>query len=109
VPHPVVPHLPFPFPGDRFPSNLGAVVQRTVVDGKEPARQVVHDADGSWLVGDGLNDPNVQGACTVIALVQLTVRDPSLGKLATLEPGHLAWRSSTDLPWQIEPHSYPEE
>ena len=34
-------HLPFPFEGGRFPSSLGAVVQRTVLSGEQPAREVV--------------------------------------------------------------------
>jgi hypothetical protein len=55
-------HLPFPFEGGVFPEKLGAVVQRTVLDGHEPAREVVHADDGSWLVGDGVNDPNPPGA-----------------------------------------------
>lgn len=50
--------LPFPFPKDTFPRELGAVVQRTVLDGREPAREVVHTSDGLWLVSDGVSDPN---------------------------------------------------
>jgi len=50
--------LRFPFDGSVVPATLGAVVQRTVLDGTEPAREVVHAADGSWLVGDGVSDPN---------------------------------------------------
>ena len=50
-------NLPFPFLGDTFPASLGAVVQKTVLDGVEPAREVVHFSDGSWAVGDGRNDP----------------------------------------------------
>jgi hypothetical protein len=49
--------LPFPFDGDEFPAALGAVIQRTVLDGSEPAREVIHTPDGSWLVGDGISDP----------------------------------------------------
>lgn len=54
--------LPFPFDGDEFPAALGAIIQRTVLDGSEPAREVIHTPDGSWLVGDGINDPNQPGA-----------------------------------------------
>jgi hypothetical protein len=104
--HVVVPQLPFPYPGNRFPDNLGAVAQRTVVNGTEPARNVVHAADGAWLVGDGVNDPNIAGSCLVVALVHLVQDDPSIGQLATLQPGNQAWRDSVRQPWQIEPFTY---
>jgi hypothetical protein len=54
--------VPFPFPDGQFPSELGAVIQRTVLDGTEPARVVIHADEGGWLVGDGVNDPNLPGA-----------------------------------------------
>jgi hypothetical protein len=50
-------NLPFPFPNDQFPSDLGAVIQRTVFDGDEPAREVIHNAANHWL---GLR----RGACS---------------------------------------------
>jgi len=49
-------HMPFPFPDGRFPDSLGAVVQRTVLSGDFPAREVVHTPDGSWLIGDGVTN-----------------------------------------------------
>ena len=55
-------HLPSPFADDRFPDSLSAVVQRTVLSGEYPAREVVHAPDGSWLIGDGVNDPHPPGA-----------------------------------------------
>lgn len=54
-------HLPFPYEGDELPAELGAVVQRTVLDGVEPAREVIHTPEGSWCVGDGTHDPNPPG------------------------------------------------
>ena len=91
--------LPFPFPGDRFPHNLGAAVQRTVADRIKPARMVAHTEDGSWLVADGVNDPNVEGACIIAALVHLVVDDPTIGELTTLEPGTHAWRDGRGDAW----------
>lgn len=64
-PRKVFPDLPFSFPNDEFPANLGAVVQRTVFYGELPARDVIHDADNMWFVGDGIDHPNEPGACIV--------------------------------------------
>ncbi|MFF3762538.1 hypothetical protein ACFYYR_00345 [Streptomyces sp. NPDC001922] len=96
----------FPFPEGRFPRDLGAVVQRTVAEGDLPALTVVHDTDGDWLVGDGVNDPNLPGACIVHCLVHLAEADPSLAETATLPPGYAAYRDGPDQPWSIEPFSY---
>ncbi len=86
--------------------NLGAVVQRTVVEGTEPAREVIHAADGSWLVGDGANDPNVSGACLVLGLRHVVDRDQSMEELASLPPGHIAQRDELDAPWRITVHEW---
>ena len=51
-------HLPFPFENERFPIKLGAVVQKSVLTGEQPAREVIHAPDGSWLVGDGSTTRN---------------------------------------------------
>ena len=94
--------MPFPFPDGRFPDSLGAVVQRTVLSGDFPAREVVHTPDGSWLIGDGVNDPNQPGACARPYLtgypVSLEVAEPIPASLAagmrlrlresSNEPGH---------------------
>jgi hypothetical protein len=42
-------HINFPLPEGRFPTALGAVIQRTVLDGLLPARYVAHtlENDGS--------------------------------------------------------------
>ena len=91
-----------PFPGDRFPSELGAVIQRTVLDGVLPARYVAHTPDNSWLVGDGIDDPNEEGAVIAAHIRHVVDRDPTLEQLATLPPGFHASRASTDDPWEIE-------
>ncbi|WP_327002690.1 hypothetical protein OHA72_47555 [Dactylosporangium sp. NBC_01737] len=80
----------FPFPGGRFPHQLGAVVQRTVSTGAEPAREVVHTDDNSWLVGDGVNDPNQPGAVLIDSMSHLADDDPSIAELADMPPGHIA-------------------
>jgi hypothetical protein len=79
-------YLPFPFPGRGFPAELGAVIQRTVLDGREPAREVIHSAEDSWMVGDGLNDPNVPGACVARHIHHVLARNSSVAALASYQP-----------------------
>jgi hypothetical protein len=98
--------MPFPFPDGRFPDALGAVVQRTVLDGEEPARIVIHDADGDWAVGDGVNDPNEPGASIATHMHHVVARDPSVAELATMALGHVAERAASGDPWAISRHSY---
>jgi hypothetical protein len=95
--------LPFPFADGRFPDALGAVVQLTVLHGLEPAREVIHAADGSWLVGDGVTDPNVEGACTVTHIWHAIEQNSSITELATMPPGTLARRNGPGAEWRTEP------
>ena len=101
--------MPFPFDGDAFPVTLGAVVQRTVLDGTEPAREVIHAADGSWLVGDGVSDPNEPDAVVVTHIVHVVARNSSVAELASLPPGHIATRKQPGDPWLRERHQWPKE
>ncbi|MPZ98632.1 MAG: hypothetical protein GEU80_04685 [Dehalococcoidia bacterium] len=100
--------LPFPFDRGRFPRELGAVVQRTVLEGDEPARIVVHDADGDWALGDGVHDPNEPGACRVTHIRHVVDADPTLDDLASMPPGHVAERDGPGSPWLIAEHRYEE-
>ena len=101
--------LPFPFEGNVFPAALGAVVQRTVLDGDEPAREVIHEADGSWLVGDGVHDPNDPGAIVVTHISHVVARNSSVADLASLPPGHIAMRAQPGQPWVRTRHVWPAE
>jgi hypothetical protein len=94
-------HLPFPFDDDEFPHQLGAVVQRTVLDGLEPAREVIHAPDGSWLVGDGVNDPNPGGASIATHIWHAISRNSSIRSLASMPPGHIAQRENPGEPWRV--------
>jgi hypothetical protein len=96
--------LQWPYPGNEFPAHLGAVVQLTVANGDRPAREVTHWADGSWTVGDGIDDPNVPGAVTVTHIAHAVAVDPSIRSLATMPPGHIAHRSSARRRWRIYQH-----
>jgi hypothetical protein len=99
----------WPYPDGRFPEALGVVAQRTVLEGREPARAVVHDADGYWLAGDQVNDPNEPGASVLVCMLHLVDSDPSLAGLATMPPGTVAWRSDRGDAWKFEEHRYPDE
>jgi hypothetical protein len=99
-------YLPFPFDGDVFPRNLGAVIQRTVLNGDQPAREVVHAQDGSWLVGDGVNDPNEPGAAVASHIWHAIHRNSSIAELAAMPPGHIAARADPGNPWSIKRHEW---
>lgn len=102
-------HLPFPFDDGVFPANLGAVVQRTVLDGREPAREVIHDADGDWLVGDGVNDPNLPGASSVAHMTHVIELDPTVAALANLPVGHIATREEVGEEWVVDVHRWDDD
>src|SRR5438874_11904615 len=102
-------HLPFPFPGKRFPNNLGAVVMLTVLDGHLPALYVIHTPDNEWAVSDGINDPNVEGASMATHLRHVVDRDPTLEELATLPCGFEANRDEAGEKWRITPFNWHAE
>ncbi len=99
-------HMPFPFSDGRFPPELGAVIQRTVLDGHEPAREVIHDEENNWLVGDGITDPNLPGASVASHMRHVIERNSSVAELASLPLGHIATREGPGTPWVIAPHEY---
>lgn len=94
-------HLPFPFENERFPIELGAVVQKSVLTGEQPAREVIHAPDGSWLVGDGVNDPNLPGASVATHLAHAIERNSSIAELGGMPPGRIAQRSEPGEAWTI--------
>lgn len=99
-------HLPFPFKDNRFPHDLGAVIQLTVLDGHAPAREVIHTLDNSWLVGDGATDPNAPGACVAACLLHVIEQNSSVAGLADLPLGHVAHREDPGHPWIIDLHEW---
>lgn len=102
-------NVDFPFPDARFPDLLGAVVQRTVLTGEEPARVVIHDEHNDWLVGDGVSDPNLPNASVLACIAHLAEDDPEVAGLATLPIGHAAYRDAPDKPWAVIPHQWPDD
>jgi hypothetical protein len=99
-----LPTLAVPLRRRRFPPQLGAVVQRTIVDGELPALTVMHTVENSWVVLDGVNDPNLDGACIVDAMAHVVDDDPSLAVVATLAIGHRADRERAGGWWHAVPY-----
>ena len=89
-------HLPWPFPNNEFPLDLGAVVMLSVLEGARPALQVLHDPDGGWAFADGVGDQNAPGACIATHIWHVIAADLSLKQLAAMPPGTEANRRSVD-------------
>lgn len=58
-----------------------------MLDGTEPARDVLHDDEGHWLVGDGVNDPNTEGACVLAHMGHVLDVNPHVRALADMPRG----------------------
>ena len=101
--------MPFPFVDGRFPPELGAVIQRTVLEGQEPAREVIHDEENNWVVGDGITDPNLPGASVASHMLHVIERNSSVAELSSLPLGHIATRKGPGTPWVVAPHEYPSD
>jgi len=99
-------HVEWPFPDGRFPDELGAVIQRTVLAGERPALLVVHDDEGDWLVGDGANDPNLPGASVAAHISHAIRQNSSIAELADLPLGWSARRVGPGAAWERSAHVY---
>jgi hypothetical protein len=100
---------PWPFPDGRFPADLGAVVQRSVLDGTMPALLIVHTADNAWLIGDGVNDPNEPDAVIATHIWHAIEHNSFLATLAGLPPGKEARRATPSEPWVISDFEFAPE
>jgi hypothetical protein len=74
-----------------------------------PALVVVHDDEDDWLIGDGVNDPNVSGACEIYHLSHIIDMDPRISEVMDMLPGHAAYRNTVDSSWEIESWRYSDE
>lgn len=95
--------------GGDFPRQLGAVIQRTVLCGDEPAGEVVHAEDGSWLIGDGINDPNEPGACVASHIWHAIEQNPAMVELVRMPPGHMATLAGPGDTWFVTPCHWLDE
>jgi hypothetical protein len=96
------PVLPWPFPEDQFPENLGAAVHKSVLSGRRPALQVIHGEDGAWGVADAIDQPDDENleAAHIWHVIEY---NPSVATLATLAPGYQADRRDVGEPWVMSP------
>lgn len=97
---------PWPFPNNRFPNDLGAVIMKTVLEGRRAALQVVHTPNNTWAIADGVDDPNTPDACVARHIRHVLDLDPGLEELASLPVGYQANRSAASEPWVVTPFSY---
>ena len=61
-----------------------------MLDGSEPAGEVIHDEDNNWLVGDGVTDPDLPRAAVASHIWPVIERNSSVADLTTLPLGHIA-------------------
>jgi hypothetical protein len=66
-----------------------------------PALVVLHSRAGDWAIGDGVNDPNLPGACVATHIWHAIERNSSIAELASLPPGHEARRANPGDPWVV--------
>ena len=84
--------------------NVAAFTTKAVLEGK-PILFAYHNEDGDWQFHSE-EEPNLDNA-KIVALEQITKRDPSVNEIYHLGFGGRAWRDSIDDIWQWE--SAPEE
>lgn len=101
--------MPRPFPNERFPEGLGAVVMKSVLSGERPVLQVLHDPENGWGFADGVDDPNTPGGAVAAHITHLTRLDPTLAEMAKLPPGALADRLEVGGEWHIRSFAWDEE
>ena len=78
-----------------------SIVSTRVLDGSEPLRLVVHNADGSWQFLDG-KPVDLDHLISTHAHHLFDEFPADLAPLCQLPVGHLAERYGPDWPWRVE-------
>jgi hypothetical protein len=87
-----------PWPFDQR-QNVAAMTTKHVLEGGLPILTVIHYSDDhSWAFLCGTTDEENDGR--VIAMSEALEMDPTLGDVADLKPGWIAWRQAVGSPWQ---------
>ena len=90
--------MSWPFESAR---NTASITTRQVLAGA-PVLRVSHDADdGGWQFLCGTTDDPADAR--VVGLGSMYARDASLGEIADLPEGWVAWRAGPELPWHRSP------
>jgi hypothetical protein len=83
-------------------TNTASITTRQVLEAGAPILRVSHDADdGGWQFLCGTTDDPADAR--VVGLGSMYARDASLGEIADLPEGWLAWRAGAGLPWHRSP------
>lgn len=77
--------------------------------GELAARVVVHDEDGDWLVGDGINDPNEEDGRGLFHLVDVVMNDPSIQPALGIPSGFAGTRDSSEEAQVVSPWVYDDK
>lgn len=82
------------------PPNEVAFTVRTIIDGRKPILLVSRDSeedDGAWSFLTG--EPIDMSEALLVTLRTIVERDPAVTKVAALQPGWSAQRTSADAEW----------
>ena len=92
--------LEWPFPDV---PNTAVITLRQIIEEGQPILHVSHDADdeGWQFLAGGV--PKAADA-SVVSLAHVFQSDPTIGDLADLPLGWVAWRERPGSPWQRAPH-----
>jgi len=88
------------------PSNAVAFTNQRVLRENHPVLTVFHDHDGEWQFMCGSEDP---GECLIICLGCAYERDKTVGIVADLPSGWLAWRETVNDRWHREPYEQEQD
>ena len=94
--------LPGAWPFD-LPENTLAYTSSRVLEEAAPIVLVFHDHDGEWQFLHG--EAGDSDECKIICMGCAYELDPSIGILADLPAGTMAYRDSTEDSWQSEPYA----
>jgi hypothetical protein len=84
------------------PPNVAVFTSKQIIEGKDWIRYVTHDSDdGAWQF-HGTKQTNEEDA-KLVALSNITEKDPSIFELVDLPLGWHAWRDKKKSGWQRSP------
>ena len=83
------------------PKNCATIVSKSIINGSKPILHVSHDEDDhGWQFLDGASEEIDD--LVIIGLAHILEIDPSMSKLANLQPGYEASRANSHSEWIIK-------